>query len=269
MWFWILGVPLALYLLVCAVVWIFQDRLVWYPGPAPTQTPAAIGAQFDDLQLVARDGATVHAWHVRTDSPQGAVLVCHGNAGNIENRLALAQAFRAMGFDVLLFDYRSYGRSRGDISEEGTYLDGEAALDHLIASGFDAAHTVIYGESMGGAVAIELARRRPPAALIVEDTFTSLADVGAEVYPWLPVRWISRTRYDSIAKIPGVRVPFLVAHSPEDGLVPFHHGERLFAAHGGPKQLLSTTGEHNAGGFLQRPEWIDEVTRFLAAHVPR
>ncbi len=274
MWFWILGVPLALYLLVCAVAWIFQDRLVWAPGPAPTRTPASIDAPFDDLRLVASDGASVHAWHVKAGhvkaaAPKGAVLVCHGNAGNIENRLPLAQAFRAMGFDVLLFDYRSYGQSRGDLSEEGTYLDGEAALDHLAAHGFDAAHTAIYGESMGGAVAIELARRRSPAALIVEDTFTSLADVGAEVYPWLPVRWISRTRYDSIAKIAGVRVPFLVAHSPEDGLVPFQHGKRLFAAHGGPKQFLSTTGEHNAGGFLQRPEWIDAVARFLAAHVAR
>ncbi len=266
-WMWILGAPVVLYAIVCFVAWFFQDRLVWYPGPPPTLTPAAIGAQFDDLELVTRDGATLHAWYVKAEHPRGAVLICHGNAGSIEDRLPLAQTFRLLGYDVLLFDYRQYGKSRGTLSEEGTYLDGEAALDLLAARGFDAAHTVIYGESMGGAIAIELAQRRPPAALIVEDTFTALADVGAEVYPWLPVRWISRTRYDSIAKIPNVRVPFLVAHSPEDGLVPFAHGERLFAAHPGPKQFLRTQGGHNGGGFLQRSEWVDEVARFLREHV--
>jgi fermentation-respiration switch protein FrsA (DUF1100 family) len=126
---------------------------------------------------------------------------------------------------------------------------------------------VIYGESMGGAVAIELARRRPPAALFVEEAFTSLADVGAEVYPWLPVRWISRTRYDSIAKVGALTVPFLVAHSPEDQLVPFAHGRRLFAAHPGPKVFVETRGGHNAGGFLQSRAWVEAVGSFLGEHV--
>jgi len=254
----------ALYLLVCLAAWLFQDRLVWYPGPAPTTTPAAIGAPFEELELRAQDGATVHAWHVKADSPRGAVLVCHGNAGSIENRLLLAQAFRAMGYDVLLFDYRQYGRSRGVLSEEGTYLDAEAALDHLIARGFWPERTAVFGESMGGAVAIELARRRPVAAVLVEDTFTSLADVGATVYPWLPVRWISRTKYASIDKLAGLKLPLMVIHSPDDRLVPYGHGERLFAAHPGLKAFLKTGGAHGAGGFLESSAWTEEVRRFLA-----
>lgn len=265
---WLVAMPLALYAIVCLVAWLGQDRLVWYPGPPPTSTPAAIGARYDDLELAASDGATVHAWHVKADAPRGAVLVCHGNAGNVENRLPLARVFADLGYDVLLFDYRSYGKSRGALSEEGTYLDGIAALDHLAARGYDAHRTVIYGESMGGAVAIELARRRPPAALVVEDTFRSLADVGAEVYPWLPVRWISRIRYDSIAKIGAIRTPFLVIHSPDDKLVPFAHGRALFEAHAGPKEFLETVGGHNGGGFLLRGEWIERVGDFLRRHVP-
>jgi fermentation-respiration switch protein FrsA (DUF1100 family) len=237
------------------------------PRPAPSSTPAAIGAPFEELELRARDGATVHAWHVKSAAPRGAVLVCHGNAGSIENRLHLAQAFRAMNFDVLLFDYRRYGKSRGTLSEEGTYLDAEAALDHLASRGFAPGRTVLFGESMGGAVAIELAARRPVAALVVEDTFTSLADVGASVYPWLPVRWISRTKYASIDKLPALKVPFLVIHSPDDRLVPFGHGERLFAAHHGPKAFLRTGGAHGAGGFLEDPAWTQEVREFLEEHV--
>ncbi len=258
----------ALYLLVCFAAWLFQDRLVWYPGPAPTLTPAAIGAPFEELELRARDGATVHAWHVKADAPRGAVLVCHGNAGNIENRLLLAQAFRAMALDVLLFDYRQYGRSRGVLSEEGTYLDAEATLDHLAARGFGPERTAVFGESMGGAVAVELACRRPVGALVVEDTFTSLADVGASVYPWLPVRWITRAKYASIDKLAGLKTPLLVIHSPDDELVPLGHGERIFAAYPGPKTFLKTGGAHGAGGFLENPAWMEQVRKFLAEHVP-
>jgi len=264
---WIFAVPVALYLLVCFVAWFFQDRLVWYPGPPPTRTPAAIGSAFEDLELRTVDGAFVHAWHVKAERPRGIVVVCHGNAGNIENRLSLAETFRLLDYDVLLFDYRGYGRSRGTLSEEGTYLDGIAALDHAVARGFEPRRIVLYGESLGGAVAIELARRRPCAAVVVEDTFTSLADVGAEVYPWLPVRWINRAKYASIEKVGELRVPFLVVHSPEDQLVPFDHGRRLLSAHPGPKALLETGGGHGGGGFLQREEWIDIVRAFLQDHV--
>jgi fermentation-respiration switch protein FrsA (DUF1100 family) len=265
---WYLAVPLALYALVCFVAWLWQDRLVWYPGAPPTDTPASIGAPFEDVVLAARDGASVHAWHVKAVAPRGTVLVCHGNAGTIEDRLGQARAFRELGYDVLLFDYRTYGRSTGALSEEGTYLDAEAVFDHLVARGVDARRIALYGESLGGAVAIELARRRSVAALVVEDAFTSLADMGARIYPWLPVRWISRIRYDSLAKVAQLKVPLLVVHSPQDGLVPFEQGQRLFSAHAGPKRFLETGGDHNAGGFLQRAEWGRAVGEFLAEHLP-
>ncbi len=264
---WILAVPVALYLVVCFVAWFFQDRLVWYPGPPPTSTPEVIGAAFEDLELRTADGAFVHAWHVKAEHPRGIVVVSHGNAGNIENRLSLAQTFWLLGYDVLLFDYRQYGRSRGTLSEEGTYLDGLAALDHAAARGFEPQRTVLFGESLGGAVAIELARRRPCAVVVVEDTFTSLADVGAEVYPWLPVRWISRAKYASIEKVGQLDAPLLILHSREDQLVPFDHGRRLLAAHRGPKELLETGGGHGAGGFLHRADWVEVVRKFLEKHV--
>lgn len=263
---WFVGIPLVAYVALCALVWVFQDRLVWYPGPPPRATPAEFGVDYEDLRLTARDGARVHAWHVRAADPRGVVVVSHGNAGSIENRLELARAFRGMGYDSVLYDYRGYGNSSGTLSEEGTYLDGEAVLDHLAAQGVTPERIALYGESLGGAVAVELARRRGAFALVVEDAFTTLPDVGAEVYPWLPVRLLSRNRYASLEKVGALRVPLLVVHSPDDALVPYAHGERLHAAHPGPKAFLATAGPHGGGGFLQRAEWIEAVRRFLEAH---
>jgi fermentation-respiration switch protein FrsA (DUF1100 family) len=263
MW-WILLVPLVLYALVCAGVALEQGKLVWFPGPPPAGTPADHGLAYDELRLVAADGVAIHAWRVRNPTPARAVvIVCHGNAGNVESRIPLARAFLAMECDVVLFDYRGYGASSGAPTEEGTYLDAEAAWTWARSAGFAPERIVAYGESLGGAVAIELARRHPVAAVVVEDTFTSLRDMGARFYPWLPVGLVLRIRYDSIAKIGALGVPVMVVHSRGDDLVPFELGQRLFAAAQGPKRFLETEGGHNAGGFATRPAWCAEVRTFL------
>jgi hypothetical protein len=268
MW-WILLALVGIYALVCLVIALNQGRLVWFPGPPPVSTPADQGLAYDDLHLVASDGVTIHAWRLRAPKPvRVAVLVSHGNAGNIEDRIPLARAFLEMGCDVVLFDYRGYGGSGGSPSEEGTYLDAEAAWTWARAAGFPPEHIVAFGESLGGAVAIELARRHPVAAVIVEDTFTSLADMGARIYPWLPIRLVLRIRYDSIAKIGALHVPVMVIHSRADDLVPFELGERLYAAAAGPKRFLETAGRHNESGFMTRPAWRAEVLAFLESAFP-
>ena len=193
------------------------------------------------------------------------MLVSHGNAGNVEVRLDLARAFLELGASVLLCDYRGYGKSAGSPDEEGTYRDAEAAYAQLtVVEGFSAERIVLYGESLGAAVAIELARRRPCAAVIVESAFTSLADVGAKAYPYLPVRWLARFHYDNLAKVAALGVPLFLIHSPADEIVPVEQGQRLFEAAREPKRLLLTAGGHNDGGFRQRPAWRAEVGKFLA-----
>jgi fermentation-respiration switch protein FrsA (DUF1100 family) len=263
---WVLFALAGGYVLVCAVVAWKQGSLVWFPGPPPIQTPAMDGIMFDDLKLVTSDGVAIHGWRLRCPGEaRGAIVLCHGNAGNIAMRIPLATAFLEMGWDVVLFDYRGYGGSEGAPSEEGTYRDAEAAWDWTHAAGFDAKRIVACGESLGGAVAIELARRREVGAVIVEDTFSSLADMGAKIYPWLPVRWVLRIKYDSIAKIGKLEVPVLVIHSRADDLVPFEQGERLFQAAVGRKEFLETGGAHSAGGFTNKPEWRAKVHAFLSA----
>ena len=199
----------------------------------------------------------------------GAGGGAHGNAGNIEHRLGLARAFRRIGYSVLLFDYRGYGKSSGTPSEEGVYLDAEAAYDHVTGEqAVPSSKIVIYGESLGGGVAIELARRRECFALITESAFLSIRDVAAHHYRWLPVRWLARQRFDNVAKLPGIQRPYLAIHSSDDEIVPFSHAEGLFRVANEPKALITTRGGHNAGGFQASSGATAEVEAFLERHRP-
>jgi len=258
----------SIYLGLCLLAWLFQSRLVYFPGPPPARTPDAYGLTYEDAPLQTEDGLRLSAWWLPVEAPTGCVLVCHGNAGNIEHRLMLARAFQAMGLSVLLFDYRGYGGSEGRPSERGTVLDARAALQWLHAAGWEDSQIVLYGESLGGAVALQLARDRPLAAVIVESTFTSVPDLGARLYPLLPVRLIATLRYDNLEAVAALRAPLLVAHSPEDEIVPFDLGHALFEAAPPPKQFLQTSGEHNDGGFRLRAEWQDRVRDFIRRALP-
>lgn len=258
------------YLVLCVLLLLFQRRLVYFPGEAPRGNPRGVGLEFDEVKLVAEDGVELHAWLVRVAEPKGVVLFCHGNAGNIEHRLPAARVFCNLGYCVLLFDYRGYGASEGKPSEEGTYLDAEAAYSYLVeTAGFESERIAVYGESLGGAVAIELGGRREVACLVVESAFTSLPSIGAELYPWLPVRLLSRFDYDNESKIGSLGVPVMVIHSPDDEVVPYSHGERLFERAEEPKSFLATSGGHNDGGALLRDEGIAAVKAFLEAALTR
>jgi fermentation-respiration switch protein FrsA (DUF1100 family) len=257
------------YALLCAAVFVLQHKLIWFPSRAVFEMPDQLGREYRDVVLTAADGVELHAWRVAARGPEreperGVVIVCHGNAGNVSNRVDCAAAFAAMGYGVLLFDYRGYGRSQGRPSEEGTYLDAEAAWRQLVeVEGLAPGKVALYGESLGAAVASELARRRPCGALFVESAFTSLPDLAARVYPLLPARWLARVRYPTERNVAGLELPVLVAHSREDDIVPFAHGERLHAAARAMEPLLVTEGPHNAGGFLRRAEWRERVGAFL------
>lgn len=264
---WIL-VLAALYLLIVFAFWFWQDRFMYFPGPPAGQPPPVAGLELREDWIATPDGERLHAWRARPAGRSdrlGGVLVCHGNGGNIANRQTSAETFAAMGYEVLLFEYRGYGSSSGKTNEEGTYVDAVAAYDRLASSpGIDPDRIVAYGESLGGAVAIELSRRRRLKAVVVESTFTSMPDIGAAVYPWIPVRLLARARYDSIAKVPALGVPLLVIHSPDDDLIPFEQGRRLFEAAREPKHFLATSGRHNDWGFAQTKEWRSLVREFLA-----
>lgn len=267
---WTVLIALAVgWLAVCVAAFVLQERLIFFPGGPPSATPASIGLPFEGVELVAADGATIDAWWIPAERARGAVIVCHGNAGNIEGRLPLAVALHRLDLAVLLFDYRGYGASTGRPSEQGLYLDAEAAYDYVVqAARIAPARIVAYGESLGGAVAAELASRRPVGALVLDAAFTSLADVGASTYRFLPVRFILRHGFDTRAKLAKLSVPVLLMHSPDDEVVPASHAEALRRCAREPVEFVSTAGFHNDGGWLRSGALGASVARFFERHLP-
>jgi hypothetical protein len=246
------------------LVWVMQDRLVYFPERALALTPREYKFAYEDVALVAEDGVRLHGWFVPAEQRRATLLYLHGNGGNISHRLEKIAIFRRLGLDVFIIDYRGYGRSEGAPGEEGTYRDARAAWKYLTETrALAPSRIVAYGESLGGAVAAVLAAGHTPGALIIESSFTSAPDLGAQVYPWLPVRLLSRYDYDARAAVARVRAPVLIIHSRADDIIPFAHGERLFAAAPEPKQLLEITGDHNAGFLLSGRRYVEGIDAFL------
>jgi uncharacterized protein len=259
-----LGILAAAYGGLALLLYIFQSRLVFYPevDREVVATPALAGLQYEDILLKTSDGIGLHGWYIPAAQPRGTVLFLHGNAGNISHRLDSIEMFHRLGYSTLIFDYRGYGNSDGAPTEQGTYRDAEAAWRYLTGQRH-ACRIILYGESLGGAVAAWLASRQKPAALVIASGFTSVPDLGQQLYPYLPVRWLARIRYDTREYLRSVTAPVLIAHSPEDDIIPFEHGRALFAAANPPKQFLELAGGHNDGFIFTREAWVRVLGDFL------
>jgi fermentation-respiration switch protein FrsA (DUF1100 family) len=263
-------IPLGIaYGAVLVLVFLFQSHLVFFPGTGreAVLTPQSYGMRFESLQIRTADGETLHAWWVPAEDARGTVLFFHGNAGNISHRLDYLQMFHRLRYSTLIVDYRGYGKSTGTPSEAGTYRDAEAAWEHVrharLARPQD---IVIAGESLGGAVATWLAAESSPRAVVLFSTFTSVTDLGAQVYWFLPVRLLSRIGYDNLANLKRIRAPVFIAHSRDDDIVPYSHGKRLFEAASEPKTFLEMRGGHNDGFIFTQPEWVAQLGAFLDRH---
>lgn len=266
----ILIIAIVTYLAVVIVTAVFQRHLIYFPSRKLEAVPSDLGLRYDSVEFTAADGVRLYAWYVPRENAIATFLFCHGNAGNISHRLVTIQTLHVLGFNVLVFDYRGYGRSQGKPDEKGLYLDAQAAWNHLTQSrGLPPERIVLSGESLGGAVAIDLATHVKPLALVVESTFTSLADVGSMHYPLLPVRWVIGDEYRSLDKIGLVKCPLLILHGSDDELVPIDMARRLFAAACEPKQFIETPGGHNEAGLAYAPEYGNAVRAFVEEAVSR
>jgi len=241
----------------------FERANLYFPNRVLKGDPGALGLTFQDLSLTASDGASVHAWFVPLEEESPVILFCHGNAGNISHRLDKLLLLRRAGAAVLLFDYRGYGRSWGTPTEEGTYGDAEAAYAWLTEEKkVPPERIVAHGESLGGAVAMELALRRRVAGLILESAFTSVVEMAKRIFPFLPVRRMVSFRYDNLSKVGKAACPVLVMHSPQDDIVPFAMGRHLYEAAPRPKTFVELRGSHN-DGFLESPTYEPAIAKFL------
>jgi len=264
---WNLLITVAMvYAAVLALVYLFQARLVFYPevGREVTVSPQSYGLAFESVKIPTADGEILHGWWVPADEARGTVLFFHGNAGNISHRLDYLLMFNRMRYATLIVDYRGYGASSGAPSEQGTYRDADAAWEYLRAArSVRARDVVIAGESLGGAVATWLAAKVSPRAVVLLSTFTSVTDLGAQIYWFLPVRWLSRLGYDNVKNLARITSPVFVAHSRDDDLVPFVHGGKLFAAANEPKAFLEMRGGHNDGFIFTHAQWSAQLAAFL------
>lgn len=246
----------------------FEHSRVYHPTRQLEAKASDLGRPFEDVFFKTSDGIELNGWFfpAQNGSSRGQLvfLNCHGNGGNISHRLGLYRAFLEMGASAFSFDYRGFGLSRGKPSEEGTYLDAQAAYHWLRKKGFAARNIMVYGESLGGGIASELCVREETGGLILQSTFTSLPDIGTELYPWLPVRLVGKIRYDTRSKLPRLKIPVLIMHSREDDLIGFRHGERNFAAANEPKFFCELRGEHNDEAWTA-PGFEKAIETFLEA----
>ncbi len=262
-------VAAAIYGGFCLALFLFQNRLVYLPSRTVAATPARIGLEHEEVWLTAADGVRIHGWFLPHPSARGTLLFFHGNAGNIGDRLESLAIFHRLGLNCLIIDYHGYGKSEGSPGEAQSYLDAEAAWEHLLqARGFKPEEIVIFGRSLGGGVAAWLAARVKPAGLILESTFTSVPDMAAKVYPFFPVRLLARIRLDAKASLANVDAPVLVIHSAGDEIVPVAHGRALFDAASEPKRFLELRGGHNDGFLVSREIYLAGLSAFLKEIFP-
>ena len=270
-WWILFGIPGSLVLLYIIATVLFsnlQTGLIYYPH-YPTrelgETPDERGLPFDEVRFASSDGTELFGWFIPVDAARGTVLFCHGNAGNISHRMESIQIFNQLQLNVFIFDYRGYGKSSGKVSEQGTYRDVEAAWTYLVTErGIPASEIIIFGRSLGGAIAAWVARNRDAKALIIESTFTSIPDIGAELYPFLPVRLLSRYTYATIDYLEKVHCPVLVIHSIDDEMISIEHGRKLFDAAREPKEMLELRGTHNETMFESGRRYENGLNAFIS-----
>ena len=248
---------------------VLDRYFIFFPEGGLKATPADIGLEFEDVFFSTADGVKLHGWYVPAESDV-TLLWFHGNAGNLANRLEhMLLSHVILGVNIFIFDYRGYGLSEGAASESGTYVDGEAAVKYLRDErGIDTEeHLVLYGHSLGGAVAVEVAMRNPSRGLIVESTFTSIKDMAKSLYPYLPsgvVTSLLQSEYDSLSKIAGARAPVMVIHGDEDTTVPLAEGKRLYEAARQPKRFHTVEGAaHNDVYAIGGEGYFEAIRRFI------
>ena len=267
---WVVTAAL-IYLSILLLLWLAESRLIYFPGNERklTPAPAGLGLRAERIEFASEDSVTLVGWIMPAAAAPGGfwLLICHGNAGNLSqfDRPVHYAGLTRLGLNLLAFDYRGYGESGGKASEQGLYRDADAAYRYLREQrGVPAGRIIIFGHSLGSAVAVDLASRVPSAGLIVEGALTSAVQRGQELYPYIPVRWLARSRFSSIDKVSGIRVPKLFLHAVRDEVIPLAHGRRLFAAAPEPKTFVELEGSHGDAFDVDSARYFGSIATFLS-----
>jgi len=248
-----------------------EEHFIFYPDATIARTPRDAGIHFEEVNFSTRDGVRLHGWYIPHGAARSTLVWFHGNAGNIGHRVENIKLLHdKIKINVFIFDYRGYGKSQGRPSEQGTYMDGEAALE-LVANRFGAQpqRTVLFGRSLGAAVAAEMALRFPSQGLILESPFVSIPEMARAVFPFLPIGALLKTRYDTEEKVRRIKTPLLVLHGDRDEVVPFAQGKRIFAAAPEPKIFFTIRGAgHNDTYLAGGARYFEQLKNFIDGTSP-
>jgi len=245
-------------------MFLMQPSMLFYPTQTIVETPSDWGMEYQEVEIETEDGLRLHGWWLPREGATRTLLFFHGNAGNISHRGESVAIFNRLGMNVLIFDYRGYGRSEGSPSEQGLYRDARAAWRYLTGHrGIEGSEVVIFGRSLGGAVAAELASRVEAAAVILESTFSSAREVAHATFPLLSRLVVLRFELPAASSIRLTNSPVLVLHSPDDEVIPYAAGRRLFEAAPEPKRFVELRGDHNGGFMLSQPGYEEALAEFL------
>ncbi len=243
---------------------LFEDQFIYFPDKEIAQTPAAIGLSFTEQQFRTADGVILHGWYMPHPSAHFTLLHLHGNAGNISHRLSLYRRWHQMGLSVFAFDYRGYGKSRGKPTEGGLYEDARAAWHHLRqGQDLSAERIIISGRSLGATVAVKLAVAFHPSGLVLETPFSNIPDMAAYHYPWLPLRWLAQSSFDTEMGVRDVDVPLLLISAKTDLIAPAFMADRIFSVANEPKRHISLAGGHNDFDHVSEREYLSSWKNWL------
>ena len=267
-WLQMIGVAAAAALIFWTIVLMsFENRFIYFPDKYPkgAYDQASSIPNLRDCWVTAEDGVKLHGWFAPAESSKATLVISHGNAGNISHRYLLMRSLVRHKFNVLMYDYRGYGRSEGTPTEEGVYEDGRAFFDYaLTLPEVNPQRVILWGTSLGGAVAVDVATQRPAAGLILESTFTSAKDVASILYSFLPVQFFLRSNFNSIEKIRALNIPTLIIHGEHDSIIPIGLGRKLFNAANEPKEFYEIPGaDHNDTFFVGGEEYFNRIDRFV------
>lgn len=245
-----------------------ESTSLFYPTRDLLYNPHDFGLNFEDIYFSTQDGSKLNGWYVPADKSRATVLFFHGNAGNIGDRMGKIQLFHNLNLNVFIFDYRGYGKSAGKPTEKGMYEDALAAYDHLIARQDTAKDKIVlYGASLGGTAAIDLATKRKVRGLILDSTFTNAQDMARRIYPFIP-SFMLTLQLDSLSKVKNLTVPKLFIHSVDDEMVPYDLGKKLYESAALPKEFVSIQGSHNDGHVYDEEKFVGAIDQFIGQWLP-
>lgn len=261
-------VIITVWTLLSLLLYFYQSNFIFHPKNSIISSPDLLSLEYEELTLNTIDNIQINAWWIPHPEARATLLFLHGNAGNISHRLDSINIFHQLSLSVLIIDYRGYGKSTGEPSEQGTYIDAETAWNYLTAEkNIESDSIIIFGRSLGGAVASWLAERHASVGLILESSFTSIADIGKHYYPYLPTSLLARIKYSSMTRIANIKSPILIIHSMHDEIIPYKHGKDLFTESlkeiTTPKYFLDIIGDHNKGFLLSNKKYTDGLDSFI------